>query len=254
MNILRSFLIACSFLTILPVPAMEWTEDNMRPFCLAFPLVGIPIGALWGLLAFALSGWSASPTLRGVVMALCALALTGGIHMDGLMDTCDALFSRRDREARLNILSDPHAGAFAVMGCAAALLLQSAIFAELLSAPPSAAFLLLLGTIPLWSRLGMGLLLNATPFAREDGLARTLGALRTRRHTPCLVAGAALLAAWNFWTAGAPALCLPLTECAVFLLWRRSCLTAFGGVAGDLLGTLNLLSETAMLLVLREML
>lgn len=254
MDILRSFLLACSFLTILPVPATEWTEDNLRPFCLAFPLVGVPLGVLWGLLAFALSSWGASPALRGVVMTLCALALTGGIHMDGLMDTCDALLSRRDREARLNILSDPHAGSFAVMGCAAVLLLQSATFAELLSALPSRAFLLLLSTIPLWSRLGMGLLLNATPFAREDGLARTLGALRTRRHSIYLIAGAALLAAWNFRTAGAPALYLPLTECAVFLLWRRCCLMAFGGVAGDLLGALNLLSETAMLLVLRGML
>ena len=78
--------------------------------------------------------------------------------------------------------------------------------------------------------------------------------MRTRRHSLYLIAGAALLAAWNFRTAGAPALCLPLTECVVFLLWRRCCLTAFGGVAGDLLGALNLLSETAMLLALRGML
>ena len=68
MDILRSFLLACSFLTILPVPATEWTEDNLRPFCLAFPLVGIPLGALWGLLAFALSGWGASPALRRVII------------------------------------------------------------------------------------------------------------------------------------------------------------------------------------------
>ena len=80
------------------------------------------VGEIFALLWLAL--WSVltlpqnlSPVLRGFFMTFGTLALTGGLHLDGLMDTCDAIFSRRDRQKRLQILSDTHAGSFAVMSC-----------------------------------------------------------------------------------------------------------------------------------------
>ena len=81
-------------------------------------------------------------------MKLVVLAVTGGLHRDGLMDSCDAIFSRRDRETRLRILSDPHSGAFAVTGCVAVSLLQSAVFAELFARPVGVTPLGLLAAIP----------------------------------------------------------------------------------------------------------
>lgn len=246
-SFLDSFLIACSFLTVLPLPGRDWTERNLRFFGVVLPLVGLVPAAAWSFSFVLLSRWDASPLLRGVLMALTALAVTGGIHRDGLMDTCDALFSRRDRETRLKILSDPHSGAFAVTGCVAVSLLQSAAFAELLE---RAAPAFLLASIPIWSRLGLGLLLNGLPFAKDDGLARTLGAARNPSHTIVLTlaapAFAALLAGW----AGPRALILPAVWLIALLLWRRCCLTVFGGITGDLLGAFAELSETAMLLAL----
>ena len=229
---------------------MEWKEQGIRFFCLMLPVVGGVLGGLWALGFALLSQWGASPLLRGVVMTLGALALTGGLHMDGLMDTCDALFSHRDRETRLKIMSDPHAGAFAVMGCVSVLMLRGVLFAELFMAS-SAKTPLLLGLIPVWSRLGMGLLLNSLPFARNDGLARTLGASRTPRHSALLTLGALALAVVNLW---AGAVWLPIVWGVSFLLWRRCCLSAFGGITGDLLGAFTELSETALLFALREVL
>ena len=245
-DIIRSFLTVCSFATILPVPGAEWTERGLRFFCPMLPAVGGLLGGLWALLLALLSRWSAGASLRGALMALAVLALTGGLHMDGFMDACDALFSRRDRRTRLRILSDPRAGAFAVMGCAGVLLLQSALFAELSAAPPLA----LAASVPVWSRLGMGLLLNGLPFAREGGLARTLGAFRRPEHGWLMAAGGLLLAGLDFFAAGRSGLALPAVWLAILVLWRRCCLSVFGGVAGDLLGAFVQLSETAMLLAL----
>ena len=249
-DMIRSFLIACSFLTVLPVPRPDWTERNTRFFSLALPLVGFVLAAAWLAAFLLLSCWDVTPLLRGVLMGLVVLAVTGGLHRDGLMDSCDAIFSRRDRETRLRILSDPHSGAFAVTGCVAVSLLQSAVFAELFARPVGVTPLGLLAAIPVWSRLGLGLLLNALPFARDDGLARALGAARTPRHTAVLILGAGAFAAALAGLEGVRALVLPAVWLAVLLLWGRCCTRGFGGIAGDLLGAFAELSETAMLLAL----
>ncbi len=183
-------------------------------------------------------------------MTFWGLILTGGLHMDGLMDTCDALFSRRDRETRLKILSDTHVGAFAVMGCVMILILKGSLFADLFTAPedkiPIPLFVFL---TPVLARLGMGLLLNTLPFARNDGLARILGASRTPQHSPLLILGALAPAMLSLW-GGVP--WFPIVWGVFFVLWRHCCLSTFGGITGDLLGAFSELSETALLFVLRE--
>ena len=75
----------------------------MRFFCLALPFVGAALGVLWWAALALLCRWGASPFLRGAVMTLYALALTGGMHMDGLMDACDAILSRREEAMRIAV-------------------------------------------------------------------------------------------------------------------------------------------------------
>jgi len=232
------------------VPRPDWTERSTRFFNPALPLVGFVLAAVWLAAFLLLSCWDVTPLLRGVLMGLVVLAVTGGLHRDGLMDSCDAIFSRRDRETRLRILSDPHSGAFAVTGCVAVSLLQSVVFAELFARPGGVTSLVLLAAIPVWSRLGLGLLLNALPFARDDGLARALGTARTPRHTAVLVLGALAFAVVLASFGGVRALAVPSVWLSVLLLWRRCCTAVFGGIAGDLLGAFAELSETAMLLAL----
>ena len=84
-----------------------------------FPWIGLVIGALvlgWNALA---SYLQVNDPLRTAGLMLIPLAVSGGIHLDGLLDTADALSSWRPREKRLEILKDSHAGAFAVIICAA---------------------------------------------------------------------------------------------------------------------------------------
>jgi adenosylcobinamide-GDP ribazoletransferase len=180
------------------------------------------------------------------------MAVTGGLHMDGLMDTCDAAFSRKNRKERLEILSDSHVGAFAVMGCAAVLMLKAGVFCELFASLHSDSVpwfpVILMALIPVFSRFGLGILFYL-PFAKEDGLARTLGASRVLRDRYILWAGFALLA-----TAVSPLginwLFAPLAGAVTLVFHGRYCVKNFGGITGDLMGAYVELSETLMLLTL----
>jgi adenosylcobinamide-GDP ribazoletransferase len=67
----------------------------------------------------ALASWcNLHAPLRNVILMMIPIAVSGGIHLDGLLDTADALSSWRPMEKRLEILKDSHAGAFAIITCA----------------------------------------------------------------------------------------------------------------------------------------
>ena len=168
-------------------------------------------------------------------MTFFTLALTGGLHLDGLMDTCDAIFSRRDRQTRLQILSDTHAGSFAVMGCVVVVLGKTLLFAELLTQGVSPVL------VAVYSRLGMAVLLNTLPFAKSGGLAVMLGSLRRKRDNVFFVGMFAVM-----WVLGGKSLSVVFGVCLV--LWGVVCVRIFGGITGDLLGAFVEISEAAMML------
>lgn len=243
---LKAFLAACSFLTILPVPRVGWTDDVLRHFIAMMPMIGALLGAMWAAAFGALSACDISANLRGALAAVIMLALTGGLHTDGLMDTCDAIFSRRDRETRLKILSDTHAGSFAVIGCVSVMLLRSAAAAEIFSS--GRVHTALLFAVPIWSRCGMGFMMNCVKFAKDDGLARALGSARSTGTSIFLTASALTPAAVIAALCGVKTLAVPLICLLTLALWIRCCMSVFGGITGDLVGAFCEISETAMLL------
>ena len=205
-------------------------------------ITGGIFGVMWLIFLAVLSEFSGvSAILRGFLMTLLTLGLTGGLHLDGLMDTCDAIFSHRDRDTRLKILSDTHAGSFAVMGCVVILLGKTLLFSELLTLNVNPSL------IPVYSRLGMAVLLNNLPFAKSGGLAVMLGSARSQRHNVFFaVMMILLLFAWSktMW----------LVFVMSLLFWGRICMKIFGGITGDLLGFYVEMSEffAMMCLVIRE--
>ena len=113
---LRSLIIAFSTFSQIPMPNVEWKPESMRYMMCFFPLVGVVIGLLlvgWVWLSNALGF---GPILRGAGIVLIPAAVSGGIHLDGFADTCDALASNAGPERRAEILKDSHTGAFAVIG------------------------------------------------------------------------------------------------------------------------------------------
>lgn len=116
MTLLRSLIMAFATFSQIPMPKVEWKPDSMRFLMCFFPVVGIVIGILLALWVWLSEVAGFGTILRAAGFVIIPIAVSGGIHMDGFADTCDALASNAEPERRREILKDPHTGAFAVIG------------------------------------------------------------------------------------------------------------------------------------------
>ncbi|MBQ9062882.1 MAG: adenosylcobinamide-GDP ribazoletransferase [Eubacterium sp.] len=123
MKLLKSCVLAFSYYTKIPMPELQYGEhDGDYMFCF-FPLIGILIGAAEALWLKLAASCGTGILLEAAVAVAIPVLITGGIHLDGLLDASDAIASWKSREERLAIMHDTHTGAFAVITCAVFLML-----------------------------------------------------------------------------------------------------------------------------------
>lgn len=240
---MKSLIIAFAMYSKFPMPRVDWEKKALSWALCWFPLVGLAVGAvLW--LWLALAGWLGFGVVFTAALALLLpIALSGGIHLDGFCDTCDALSSHQSRERKLEIMADPHVGAFAVQGCGLLLLLTFGLWcqAERTDGTLWAALLL----VPALSRGLSAFAALTLPNARGGGLlAAVTGAGRRGRWLPLCAAllcaaGLAALEPGYLWIGGA----------ALLALWYyvKTAKREFGGTTGDLAGWFLQLCELACL-------
>lgn len=229
---IQSLFIAFSMYSKIPVPKVEWNEKNMRYALCFFPWVGIVIGIFVYFLGNLLLWAGIGKLCFSVVMTLLPLLLTGGIHMDGFLDTIDAIHSYGDQEKKQQILKDPNCGAFAVIFGAAYLLFNVAVWSE--CTREMLPFIAVTYSI---SRTFSAFSMAAFPLARNTGLAATFqnGA---RRNTVQVVMSCYFLleivslALWN------PSMMVAMMAAffIAFLHHYHLCKKQFGGISGDLAG------------------
>ena len=132
MWLLNAMIIAIAMYSKIPMPRVDWNEKNMRYAMCFFPLVGVIIGVLEIVAGNLITVWKGEGTFfYAVVLTLIPVFITGGIHLDGFADTMDAKSSYGDREKKLEILKDPHTGAFAIISLCCYFLLCVGIFSEM---------------------------------------------------------------------------------------------------------------------------
>jgi adenosylcobinamide-GDP ribazoletransferase len=234
---------AVAFLTRLPVPrgiAMDaWAKSPAW-----YPMVGAVIGGLLATLAWAL-GHVVPPVMVAVVTVTVWVYGTGGLHVDGLMDTADGFGSQREKERMLEIMKDSRVGA---MGVLAAMLVLGNKVAALAS---------LQGTDVLWGLvlapvLGRGVMLVALwyfPYARASGLAQSLRSVGVFGRTiPFLFVCVVLVGSvwWLKWKV------LLVVLLPILVAWRllATAQRKIGGCTGDIYGALCELVEAAVLLAM----
>lgn len=118
-----------------PCPVRVWDEEARPAMLCALPVLGGVIGGGWALAAWLCGALALPPLVRGAILCAVPWLLSGCIHLDGFLDCCDAIFSRRDLETRQRILKDRHVGSFAVIGMVLLALLQTALLAEAQTLP-----------------------------------------------------------------------------------------------------------------------
>lgn len=236
---LMGCLAAVQFLTITPpLVRRPFTDAELGRAVGYFPLIGALLGCLLvgfnSLLVFILP-----PSVSAALVLAAWVLFTGALHLDGFLDSLDGLFGGRTTEERLRILRDEHVGAFAVIGGILLLLVK---FQGLAAISHRSAALWL---APVLGRWGMAVAVVAFPYARAEGLGRTM-----KDHagwTQALLASAiAASAAWI--TAGALGLIILLLSGALMFLVVRFALTRLPGLTGDIYGALCELLEVFVLL------
>ncbi len=225
-DLLRAF----SLLTILPARP-RWDAGAPLGRAMAFyPLVGLGIGGLLAAGAAILDRLDGMPgftLLRATLLLVAWVGITGGLHLDGWGDACDALLSAVDRERRLEILRDPRMGSFGVIGIVLLLLVK---LAGLQMASDTAPLLL----APTLGRWAIVLAAAGWPSARPGGMGDRFRQGLHRWHVAWATLTALAVAAW-FRLDGVIAL-----MAALVTGWALARFAAgrLGGLTGDIYGAI----------------
>ena len=230
---LRSLFSAFLMYSRIPAPKVEWKEENRRYALGFFPLVGAVIGALLILWRFACNALDTGQFLFAAGAVFIPVLVTGGIHLDGFCDVCDARASCADKAKRLEIMSDPHIGSFAVIKLCLYFIIQTALFSQVDSLRMTA--LISVGYV--LSRALSGL--SAVTFKA----AKKSGTLQSFVHPAHRGITIAMEVFFIIASVSAMAAILPvqgvtagLAALFVFICHRFTSYRDFGGVTGDLCG------------------
>lgn len=237
---MKSLLFAFYQLTRFPLPAVTFDESACGRSVAFFPLVGLFLGVALGGLSWA-SAWLFPLEAQAAILVAGMIVLTGGIHLDGFMDSADGLFSGRPRERKLEIMRDSRVGAFGVIGVVCLLLLK---YSLILGQPPETLLSLII-VVPALSRWGMSLAIMSFPYARPEGLGKLHASYTGWRELAVATAFAAGAAGAVLGLRGI--LLMALGGFAAWLL-GKAITRELGGLTGDTYGFINELLEVFLLL------
>lgn len=238
-----NFFIAVQLLTSIPVPVNKaYGPERLGQATAWFPVVGLIIGLVLAGLHWVLSLVLPAGFTNALVIGVLVM-LTGGMHLDGLSDTCDGMAGYRPVEERWRIMHDSRTGAFGVVGIVLVLLAKFAA----LNAVPAATISAVLILMPVVSRWAMVYAIYTFKYAHAEGMG---AAYKQATKLPQFVTASIITLA----IAGA---LVPLLGMVGFLVvagtWLTTTLIAlyyrykFTGLTGDTYGALNELGEVAVL-------
>ncbi|WP_299557767.1 adenosylcobinamide-GDP ribazoletransferase [uncultured Sulfitobacter sp.] len=232
--------LAAVLLTRLPLPHLPRTAfDNSTRAVWAYPLVGAVVG-----LASALAGQAALlmglPATAAAAISLgCMMLLTGAMHEDGLADLFDGFWGATTPERRLQIMRDSQIGTYGTLALVMVTVLRWSALTVLL--PHGITVIIVASAL---SRAMMAPLMSFLPYARRDGLAHSVGRPSASMAFGTLAVGTGIgvLATGGFAILG---LASVIVVAAVIAgIARRK----IKGHTGDVLGAVQQLTETAVLL------
>lgn len=244
----NNFKVAFAMFSKIPMPKADWTKENMKYMFCFFPFIGTVIGVLTLAAAWAGIRFGYNPDFVKVILVLVPVLVTGGIHVDGLLDTSDALSSWQERGRRLEILKDSHAGAFAVITACVYFLSWYGAYSAIWESK-DAICVMAVGFMVSRCLSGIGVII--LPKAKADGtvaeFSRQSQDKTVRNVLLFYLIILLILMIWIHPVLGAAAFAGAVL---VFLYYRHMALNYFGGTTGDLAGFFLCVCEVGMALIL----
>lgn len=225
--------IAFSMYSKIPMPNTEWNDKNMRYAMCFFPLIGGVIGFLYYLWFNICNILDINDILRSSIYVVIPILITGGIHVDGFVDTMDAYNSYASRERKLEILKDSHIGAFALICSITYFIINLGVVSEINSL--DSVIIIAFGFI--LSRALSALAIVEFKCAKDSGLARTFKDSAQKNTVKItmiffIMVSTICMIYINIYQ-GIGALSAAFTT---FIFYKNMSYNKFGGITGDLAG------------------
>lgn len=238
---MKQLILMIQFLTRIPLPiSLNVTDEDFTKGFKYFPVVGSIIGGLIYAIHFILRGYIGNFTMA-VVIVLCYLYITGGLHMDGLSDSADGLFSGRSKERILEIMKDSRIGSNGALSMVFVVLLKVAFMTEI--PVQDLGFVLLV--MPMISKYNVVLITSISKYARNEGMGNWfIGKVKKSE-----------LLFSTLFTFGIIMLVNPMYLFIVLgsglfgLMFRKFCYKQIDGLTGDTIGALSELTDVVVLVV-----
>ena len=244
-----SFLATLKFLTAIPIRGKEELESSLG----YFPLVGLILGLILAGLCWL---FNFLPVALGDALVIVALiVLTGALHLDGFLDTCDGLAHHGTIEERWEVMSDSRAGGIGVVGVFSLLLLK---FISLTALPQSVKIIALI-LMPVMGRWGMSYAIFAYPYAKSHGLGKSFKERSSTRGFAAatgitLIIALVLTYMWGTTTmlgtwAFSVGIIIMLGTWVIVVGMASFLKKRFGGLTGDNYGAICEVTETCTLIM-----
>lgn len=249
------FLLAVQFLTRVPVKIKHSFEEQKLGRAMAFfPFIGLLLGTGAAIIYTTLATFLESP-INDLMAIIFLIVITGNMHLDGLMDTADGLFSGRPREGILEIMKDSNVGAHGVIAGCLVLILKIMLLGQIAASSKGLALLI----VPVLGRWAQVYAAALYPYARS-GPGKSLFTQYVGKReiilasliTICIVAVAITLGLKGTFVAGiAPIGIILGTTLIGTIVFTHYLSKKIGGITGDILGALNEIAEVLGLFVLQ---
>lgn len=250
MKILRGIIVALALYSKLPVPNLEWCEEDMKYTIAFLPIVGMIISALEIIAIKFAYDYDFSMLARVCIFMIIPIAITGGFHIDGFMDVSDALKSYKPQADKLAILKDPHVGAFAIISLVFYGLAYVLGLSFILIDEPKMDSIYGLAICFYVVRTMTSLISITFRHAKRDGMlheeTKSAGKTSLIIIAVELIVGGTLLAFIN-----PTILLLEFVVLMMYtMLFKRKMYKEFGGISGDMAGYYLLVAELVYIIVL----
>lgn len=245
-TLLKSICVAFSIYSKIPMPRFEWGSDDMKYHFVFFPFVGGVLGFaeyIWFLLSLKIE---VSPISFGLISFFLVILITGGLHLDGFMDTSDAIYSYGDCKKRLQILKDPHIGAFSVISLLGLFSVNVFAMSEIYRVKSQKAMLMCALGYAL-SRAAGAICVLCVKKAKSDGMGKSESDNSNKKISVSLLAIESLIIILAMiYVSSIGTLIVLITEIFFIFVYLKSVIVKFGGITGDLAGYFISMFETVL--------
>ena len=262
---MEGLILLFKFMTRLPIPMdPKFDSIKMGKSMRFFPVVGIVIGIIMYVFYLLFGSFIRSAYILAGVMVLLEIAITGAMHLDGLSDTFDGIFSYRSKQKMLEIMKDSRIGANGAIALIMYFLLKILLLAGIQNEFPIINLGLLSGKLQL-NGMGLALLISPviaransvlncgmSPYAKASGSAKDLVEQTDRQGVMVgiLISLIYSLLVQAILYRGFNAICIVNTIFVTHVLgayFAKLMERKIGGITGDTLGAVLELSQLVVL-------